>query len=230
MNVREEMAKLEAARRAKIRGLSTAYRLKKQAAGYCVACGCWAEPVEDREHCQEHLDKMKVFTKQLRVRRVAAGMCGQCGVREQVGTIFCIKCRITTRGKAKLPQGLPRECVRLLRDYQSGIIGAELHERRAEGLKRLLSMFVGSRITIDDSRNKTMIIRYYGLYGDRDPESLEQIGQSYGITRERVRQIVDKFSLVAAELDLPGGVRDRTYVRQRVKGLVMDVRGAGWRD
>jgi DNA-directed RNA polymerase sigma subunit (sigma70/sigma32) len=31
--------------------------------------------------------------------------------------------------------------------------------------------------------------RRYGLNGERDPESLEEIGRGLGITRERVRQI-----------------------------------------
>jgi RNA polymerase primary sigma factor len=38
-------------------------------------------------------------------------------------------------------------------------------------------------------REKLVIKRRYGLDGDRDPMSLEQIGREMGITRERVRQI-----------------------------------------
>jgi len=38
-------------------------------------------------------------------------------------------------------------------------------------------------------REKEVIKRRYGLDGDRDPVSLEQIGRELGITRERVRQI-----------------------------------------
>ena len=38
-------------------------------------------------------------------------------------------------------------------------------------------------------REKQVIKRRYGLDGDRDPVSLEQIGRELGLTRERVRQI-----------------------------------------
>ena len=38
-------------------------------------------------------------------------------------------------------------------------------------------------------REREVVKRRYGLNGDRDPASLEAIGQELGITRERVRQI-----------------------------------------
>jgi len=38
-------------------------------------------------------------------------------------------------------------------------------------------------------RERTVIQRRYGLNGDRDPKSLEEIGRELGVTRERVRQI-----------------------------------------
>jgi RNA polymerase primary sigma factor len=38
-------------------------------------------------------------------------------------------------------------------------------------------------------REREVLKRRYGLNGERDPESLEEIGRRLGITRERVRQI-----------------------------------------
>ena len=38
-------------------------------------------------------------------------------------------------------------------------------------------------------REKQVIKLRYGMDGDPDPKSLEQIGRELGITRERVRQI-----------------------------------------
>ena len=42
-----------------------------------------------------------------------------------------------------------------------------------------------------DSRDATILCKYYG-YGDFEPRTLQQIGDEYGITRERVRQLVDR--------------------------------------
>ena len=39
------------------------------------------------------------------------------------------------------------------------------------------------------TREQEVVKRRYGLNGDRDPQSLEQIGRHLGLTRERVRQI-----------------------------------------
>jgi RNA polymerase primary sigma factor len=38
-------------------------------------------------------------------------------------------------------------------------------------------------------REREVLKRRYGLNGERDPESLEEIGRGLGLTRERVRQI-----------------------------------------
>jgi RNA polymerase primary sigma factor len=42
-----------------------------------------------------------------------------------------------------------------------------------------------------DERGADIVRRYYGLEG-QEPESLEHIGRSYGVTRERVRQLRDR--------------------------------------
>lgn len=58
--------------------------------------------------------------------------------------------------------------------------------------------------TLDKDRERDVISRRFGLNGPR--ETLEQIGESYGITRERVRQLEKSivFKLQnAAETDLP---------------------------
>ena len=47
------------------------------------------------------------------------------------------------------------------------------------------------RDALDDlpDREREVLKRRYGLNGERDPESLEEIGRGLGLTRERVRQI-----------------------------------------
>lgn len=42
-----------------------------------------------------------------------------------------------------------------------------------------------------ESRDRDMVVRRYGLHGT-EPESLEEIGSSYGVTREATRQIIKK--------------------------------------
>ncbi len=42
-----------------------------------------------------------------------------------------------------------------------------------------------------NSRDAAILCKYYG-YGDSEPMTLQQVGDEYGITRERVRQLVDR--------------------------------------
>jgi RNA polymerase primary sigma factor len=50
---------------------------------------------------------------------------------------------------------------------------------------------VQSALDILDPREADILRRYFGL-GDRHAESLQSIGQDYGVTRERVRQLRDR--------------------------------------
>ena len=59
---------------------------------------------------------------------------------------------------------------------------AEL-EKKAECIRKLLNGV--------DGREKNMLLMYYGIGYDK-PLKLEEIGDMYGITKERVRQINDK--------------------------------------
>lgn len=56
------------------------------------------------------------------------------------------------------------------------------------GLNKTIKKAVVSLIKPLSDRNRDVILRRFGLKSGR-PETLESIGQSYGITRERVRQI-----------------------------------------
>jgi RNA polymerase primary sigma factor len=52
--------------------------------------------------------------------------------------------------------------------------------------------YLVDRITSQISeREKDMIYRYYGI-NQKEKSTLEDIGKKYGLTRERVRQIIDK--------------------------------------
>ncbi|MDP3730884.1 MAG: sigma factor-like helix-turn-helix DNA-binding protein, partial [bacterium] len=56
------------------------------------------------------------------------------------------------------------------------------------GLNKNIKKSVASLVKALSDRNRDVILRRFGLKTGR-PETLESIGQSYGITRERVRQI-----------------------------------------
>lgn len=50
---------------------------------------------------------------------------------------------------------------------------------------------LGGAMNALTDKEKDIIVRSFGL-GDKEPETLEKIGKSYGITRERVRQIRER--------------------------------------
>lgn len=72
----------------------------------------------------------------------------------------------------------------LYRDNDQELASDEVdREDLAEAIDRALDNFT--------PREKDVIIRLYGLNGHK-PEIMEQIGDTYGITRERVRQLKEK--------------------------------------
>lgn len=65
-----------------------------------------------------------------------------------------------------------------------------------------LQMLVRLQLTILDERERDIICRRFGIDGDE--QTLEEIGQSYGVTRERIRQIEAK---AMKKLSHPGRVK-----------------------
>jgi RNA polymerase primary sigma factor len=77
------------------------------------------------------------------------------------------------------------DCLELqdvLRDFKirSPSVQAEFNSN-VEVLEKLLSKL--------DGREQSIVRRRFGLTGESKPETLEKIGDSFGITRERIRQI-----------------------------------------
>ncbi|HEY9533975.1 MAG TPA: RNA polymerase sigma factor RpoD/SigA [Mucilaginibacter sp.] len=58
-------------------------------------------------------------------------------------------------------------------------------------LQESLSSIIRGALMQLSERERTILILYYGI-GQSEPLSLEDIGQRYGLTRERVRQLKDK--------------------------------------
>jgi DNA-directed RNA polymerase sigma subunit (sigma70/sigma32) len=40
-----------------------------------------------------------------------------------------------------------------------------------------------------EARDRDMVKMRFGLSGDREPHTLEEVGKAFGVTRERVRQV-----------------------------------------
>lgn len=72
------------------------------------------------------------------------------------------------------------------------------------GVKDQINQAVGKVLdSIERERERDVIVRRFGLVG-HNKETLEQVGESLGITRERVRQI-EKATLIRAKLSLDDG-------------------------
>ena len=69
------------------------------------------------------------------------------------------------------------------------LIAGESTEPSEEVHVSLAERAVRSAVETLPEREREVVKRRYGMNGDRDPESLEQIGRHLGLTRERVRQI-----------------------------------------
>ncbi len=88
-------------------------------------------------------------------------------------------------------------------DKPHDLIG-ELHSQAvSKALQEALASLAESG---KGKRSRQIIIRYYGLNG-QEPETLEAIGQSLGITRERVRQIKEN-ALLFLRKQMNGAVSD----------------------
>ena len=71
-------------------------------------------------------------------------------------------------------------------------------------VRRVLEVLPSIQIGEDDQRNEKIFRFFYGLNGNLERQTLETVGYQFGITRERVRQIVEKawFQLDAAGLPM----------------------------
>ena len=69
------------------------------------------------------------------------------------------------------------------------LIAGESAEPAEEVHVSLVERAVRSAVETLPEREREVVKLRYGMNGDRDPQSLEEIGRTLGITRERVRQI-----------------------------------------
>ncbi len=76
-------------------------------------------------------------------------------------------------------------------DFSSFIASDDEEKSKSEIERKEDDMAVQDAINCLTEREKDIVVRNFGLNGE-EPESLEAIGKSYGITRERARQIREK--------------------------------------
>src|SRR3989344_4755548 len=103
---------------------------------------------------------------------------------------------------------------------------------------------VDTLLAMLNDKQRSVIEGRYGLSGNREAKTLESIGQGYGITRERVRQIqnasetklqeavgnIEEYNnfidLVKSQLEKVGGVRRDEVLYHELSHLL----GAGHKD
>jgi DNA-directed RNA polymerase alpha subunit len=74
-------------------------------------------------------------------------------------------------------------------------------------------------------RNRDIVIRFFGLSG-RGRKTLDEVGKEFGVTRERVRQIISRFlkRLRGKRLNLPILMKVRTFIEERIPALHDELR------
>jgi DNA-directed RNA polymerase sigma subunit (sigma70/sigma32) len=108
----------------------------------------------------------------------AARQCVQCGRKLPTGrNAYCLRCKPTRDGKSRLQRRLARQ---------------RTDDRRAEQRirKRLRrNAFIGAILETLPSTRETAIVRMRCGIGRDNDRTLKEVGEHFGITRERVRQI-----------------------------------------
>ena len=69
---------------------------------------------------------------------------------------------------------------------------ADNSERAEHGVLEAAQHLVGKALALLTPREREIITWHYGLGGEREPMTLDQIGRVFGVTKERVRQIERK--------------------------------------
>lgn len=216
------------------------YTAGKKAKELCTACGC-NNSTAGTGHvvCAPCRAKMVIASKNRRERRIAAGLCCQCGTRPLYSDVFCLVCLEQQRNWGnptvyKNRRTLPNRAIKALREYRA----EEADNFRAFDLsvKRQLANMVldNDEVLVPrkrrgaykhgeskrepvytplDERQKVAITMYYGLDGQQ-PKTLEEVGQAFGVTRERIRQLIKPFKVMANQIGLPTTHQIPTRIRR----------------
>lgn len=158
-------------------------RERLKAAGICIMCGK-RKIREGTNHqgikhvtCPPCTRCLRKDARKRRIRRKAAGVCVQCARPIEVPpSALCLLCRKVDDVPGR--RALPNNVLRLLQEHREREQQAEQQTRREELMDQL-----GQHYLLLDRRQYDILKRR--IHG----ETLEQIGERYGLTRERIRQI-----------------------------------------
>jgi len=98
--------------------LNAGYQRRRQKAimaGVCIRVGC-GRPIERNAFCKECRDKVRKTVRHCRVKRLARGLCGDCGVDVEGRRIICDACHCKRLAKSVL--GNREKWVELMAIYQ----------------------------------------------------------------------------------------------------------------
>jgi len=153
-----------------------------KAKGLCVHCGgSKGKKVKGKSMCKACLKYMNDASVKLRKVRRVTGQCFSCGKPRPEGRAsYCMECQPTRDGHTNAQkQAIKKERYteeRQVRQAARMVRNAKL----AEWLER-------PEVPI---RTAAMMVARFGI-GELEDRTLNEVGQMFGITRERVRQIVD---------------------------------------
>lgn len=115
-------------------------------------------------------------------------------VLAQLGLSFGMDVRGWSRERAKIVRSLHLESVRKALAVAQGLF-ENSYGSVCEEIDAILSAIL-------EGRNRELVGKYWGFVGDK-PRTLESVGQEYGMTRERVRQIAQKAEDAVRDMWLP---------------------------
>lgn len=135
--------------------------------------------------------------------------CSQCGKAEHYAKGLCKNCyTLQKRGVDNRSYAFPTNILL--------IIGVPMQNIVQEVQDRFISFINSGVIT---NRQKNMLYDYY-----RDQKTYEMIGKEYGITRERVRQILNSGLKVLGNIDSVDYILGITPYKDRIKELQQQIK------
>lgn len=147
-------------------------RAARNQAGLCASAGCPNLKQEDRTLCEGHLIRLRETAKARRRAKKEAGKCRQCDRPAFAGMAYCLVHRKGTN----LPW-VVRAGLRAYRDAEK-----KCHQQE-------LAAWIVPHLSMLNFREQEILIVRLGLNGSPNTKTLEEVGDRFGVSRERTRQL-----------------------------------------